>query len=271
MSFSGAVSHALIETWDGERWTIVPSPGPPAGISYSLAGISCPTPVSCIAVGYASTHAGRQLALSEAWNGVAWRVLTTPLPANGSSALWAVSCDSATSCTAVGTANQALVETWDGSRWRIETLATPPGAEATALFGVSCATTRACMAVGFASYPRQGILPLAERWDGGTWSSVRMPLPVSTANGTDPAAVACTSPSSCTAVGNYFQPNEHSTAFAEVWNGVGWRNLAVPTPSGTVVSALTGVSCDRSGCTGVGYTSPVSNLQVTLAVGRDTP
>jgi hypothetical protein len=269
MSFSGAVSHALVETWNGERWAIVPTPRPPAGTSYSLTGVSCAMPVVCIAVGYESTNAG-QLALSEAWNGAAWRVLTTPRPANAASnALWAVSCDSATSCTAVGTANQALVETWNGSRWRLETLATPPGAQATALFGVSCPTTRACMAVGFASYPRQGILPLAERWDGSTWSSVRMPLPASTANGTDPAAVACTTPSSCTAVGYYFQPNEHSTAFAEVWNGVRWTNQATPTPAGTVVSALSGVSCDRSGCTAVGYTSGVSNLQVTLAVGRD--
>jgi hypothetical protein len=124
------------------------------------------------------------------------------------------------------------------------------------------------MAVGFASY-RQGILPIAERWDGSAWSFLRMPLPVTTANGTDPAAVACTTPSSCTAVGYYFQPNEHSTAFAEAWNGVRWSDQAIPTPAGTVVSALTGVSCDRRGCTGVGYTSPVSNLQVTLAVGRD--
>jgi hypothetical protein len=98
-----------------------------------------------------------------------------------------------------------------------------------------------------------------------------MPLPASTANGTDPAAVSCTTPSSCTAVGYYFQPNEHSTAFAEVWNGLRWSNQAIPAPAGTVVSALSGVSCDRRGCTGVGYTSGVSNLQVTLAVGRSAP
>jgi hypothetical protein len=266
----GSGSSALVEAWDGQRWTVVPSPRPPAGNSYSLAGVSCATPAACIAVGSEANGAGAQHALSEAWNGTDWRVLQTPRPAGASqSALRAVSCDTAASCTAVGSANQALVEAWNGSRWRIETLATPPGAQATALFGVSCSTTRVCMAVGFASYT-QGILPLAERWDGSTWSSVHMPLPASTANGTDPAAVACTTPSSCTAVGNYFQPNEHSTAFAEVWDGARWHNQATPTPAGSVLSALYGVSCN-SGCTGAGFSTGVSNLQVTLAVGRNAP
>jgi hypothetical protein len=224
--------------------------------------------VRCIAVGYSATDAG-QVALSEAWNGASWRVLQTPQPAgSGMSELWGVSCSSPASCTAVGSADMALVETWNGSGWRIATPAAPPGAQATALYGVSCSRTTDCMAVGFAVFSRRGILPLAERWNGTTWSTPHMPLPSTTANGTDPAAVACSSPGSCTAVGAYFQPNEHSTGFAEEWNGVRWSNQRVPSPADTVLSALEGVACDGRGCIATGYTSGVSNLQVTWAVGR---
>jgi hypothetical protein len=46
---------------------------------------------------------GSQLTLAEAWNGTSWTLLTTPKPSGAvESELVAVSCNSATTCTAFG-------------------------------------------------------------------------------------------------------------------------------------------------------------------------
>ena len=269
-AFDGVVTRALVETWDGRHWRIAATPDPPSGTSYALLGVSCTGQQSCLAVGDTATTAG-QSPLSEVWDGTIWRLLRTPRPASGNvNELEAVSCIRSTACTAVGFGAMAFAETWDGHSWRLVSVAQPAGAMSTLLFGVSCSSATACMAVGSA-VAMQGVLPLADRWDGNTWSSSVMPLPSPQAAGSNPAAVTCTSASSCVAAGYYFQPNQHSTAFVESWDGVRWTDQGVPTPAGTVLSALNGVSCDRKGCIATGSSSAASSIQVTLAVGSGSP
>ena len=130
----------------------VPLPhGSPGGI---LTAVSCTSPRACTATG-ANFSTGPTLA--ERWNGTRWRVQPTPYPANSGTShqeveLNAVSCASATACTASGEyapggQSAYFLEAWNGHRWRLVTAPHPAGFVAGALNGVSCAPAR-CTAVG---------------------------------------------------------------------------------------------------------------------------
>jgi hypothetical protein len=120
---------------------------------------------------------GIGLTLAERWNGSSWAVRATPNPAGATqSFLNAVSCISATACTAVGIYtdsggnNLTLAERWDGSNWAIQATPNPSVASASYLLGLSCTAATACIAVG--DYLNSGVsvtsgtryMTLAERW-----------------------------------------------------------------------------------------------------------
>src|SRR5436309_267227 len=48
---SGAHVHALIESWDGNRWTMQRTPAPAGATSTALSAVDCPRPQACLAVG----------------------------------------------------------------------------------------------------------------------------------------------------------------------------------------------------------------------------
>jgi hypothetical protein len=122
--------------WNGTSWTDQATAGPP---SASLDAVSCTAASSCEAVGQITDQNGQVSTLAEVWNGSAWAIQPTPnpTPAQGST-LTAVSCTSATSCTATGT----QIEVWDGTSWSIQS------APQNSLTGVSCGATQMCTAVG---------------------------------------------------------------------------------------------------------------------------
>ena len=111
--------QTLVESWDGSTWTVSPSPSPSATQNY-LRGVSCLSDTSCVADGYYGGATNYET-LVETWDGTSWSVVPSPNPDGSSgSSLAAISCVSATSCTAVGNATigstpQSLIETWDGS------------------------------------------------------------------------------------------------------------------------------------------------------------
>ncbi|MGO8875207.1 MAG: hypothetical protein ACLQNG_05500 [Acidimicrobiales bacterium] len=109
--------------------------------------------------------------------------------------------------------------------------------------------------------------PLAALWDGSKWTLDEAAKPAGSPSSTL-TSVACTSASSCMAVGSY----EHgggSLAFADLWNGAHWTVKAVPNPAGARSSALSGVAClSTASCVAVGsYGSGRSEL--TLAESWD--
>jgi hypothetical protein len=119
------------------------------------------------------------------------------------------------------------------------------------LFWVSCPAANSCMAVGTYTMTSGVSVNLAERWNGSTWRIVPTPNPRGIAF-SGLLAIACTSPSACTAVGGSTSMTGQSAALAERWNGVRWRIQPTPrVPKGGVL--LTGVSCaSASACTAVG-------------------
>ena len=80
--------------------------------------------------------------------------------------------------TGRGGAGVALAEQRTGAHWSLQRHCTaPPGARAALFFGVSCLSATACTAVGSATGRTGRTRPLAERWDGSSWSVQRTPAP----------------------------------------------------------------------------------------------
>jgi hypothetical protein len=242
----------LAEAWNGSSWSVMPAP-PPAGARRSfLNGVSCASATACTAVGSYQTGSGKHVTLAERWNGTAWSLQPTPNPASPPrSALAAVSCTSASTCTAVGNSvdnsggnSRTLAERWNGTTWSIQP--TPNNPHGNFLTGVSCPSPAACIAVG-----GNNGAPLVEAWNGTSWSIPPTPA----TGGAQLNSVSCASASACTAVG--------SGAFAERWDGTSWS--IQPIPSIHDNAALTGVSCTTtSACTAVGY-----DLEATVGEAWD--
>src|SRR5205823_2063650 len=92
--------------WDGTAWTRQPVPSPPSTAQFTseaFEGVSCFSASACVAVGWYNTGAST-VPLIETWNGATWAIQSSPASFTAPfNALYAVSCTSATACTAVGT------------------------------------------------------------------------------------------------------------------------------------------------------------------------
>jgi hypothetical protein len=236
-----------------------------------LYGASCTSASACTAVGDYENSGGTFVSLAERWNGTAWSSQTSANP-SGSSATYlnAVSCASATACTAVGNyvsgvgGSVTLAEAWNGTTWSVQTTPNPSGATSSFLEAVSCTSTSACTAVGY--YFSSGTYEtLAEAWNGTTWSLQTTATPSgaidSVLNG-----VSCTSASACIATGYYENSTGTTNTLAEVWNGTTWTVQTTANPTGSTDSELYGVSCtSASACTSTGDYVTSGGATVTLA------
>jgi len=160
-------------------------------------------------------------------------------------------------------------------------LAGPAGASASqqvinaSLNSVSCPAANDCMAAGWFLGQIPGTsgfqnFPLAEHWNGSTWTVLPTPAPRHPGGGELLSSVSCASSTSCMAVGQTqveVPPGvtiQHP--FAESWNGTRWQ--AVPTPKMAHTGAtLNGVSCTSgSDCMAVGNVgTPQNDTMFTLA------
>jgi len=152
-------TRALAEAWNGTRWQIQPVPSPVAGATDSqLSAVSCTSPRACTAVGSYTDSTFTTMTLAYKWDGKTWTVRPTPNPpgfaTSGDSpvSLNAVSCASATACTAIGDyapdgQPTAFAEAWTRTRWTLQATTAPAGASATQLTAVLC-NPRRCTAVG---------------------------------------------------------------------------------------------------------------------------
>ncbi|MFZ0666945.1 MAG: hypothetical protein WAM97_14430 [Acidimicrobiales bacterium] len=240
-------SVPMSEGWNGEDWSIQPVPIEPGTVGAALYGVACPSSTMCLAVGVDASNNP----VAEIWNGSEW--ITQHVPTvNGGGVLKKVSCVSATDCIAVGVYglknHQGMIEQWNGKTWEI--LKTPKGQGE--LASVSC-VSGGCMAVGDAPNSSETPIPLAETWDGTTWTPTIAPSPAGSVQAQF-LSVSCTSFKSCVAVGVSYDNNGNPSALAESWNGKTWTiGAPVGPPDGSL--GLTGVSCpSATDCVAVGYT-----------------
>jgi hypothetical protein len=223
----------LFATWNGKSLRTGRMHAPPhTAQAVTIAGVSCVTASDCVAVGDYSFGIGarpgagaRERTLAEQWNGGSWRVLST-VNVSRWNGLAAVSCASADNCTAVGgSENQsALAEHWNGKTWRVEPVSSLTNRATIGylqLTGVSCPAAKFCVATG--SY--NGVVPLAETWNGTKWRLTRLPLRANQSAWL--SGVACASSAACMAVGT----GPTGGAWAEVYAHGVWKQWAPKNPA----------------------------------------
>jgi hypothetical protein len=214
-------------------WTIQPSPDPSGALASGLAAVSCSGSNWCVAVGASSYPSGHQIPNQK-----------------------------------------ALVEQFSSGRWTIASTPAIAGATSTSLSDVSCPGADFCVAVGSAQFagPHPSPVPLAEMWNGTSWSDGMLPVP---SGGSEPAltAVSCATPGVCVAVGNYIDDKSDTyRPLAEQLGDSVWAMVQTPVPpigGGTIAnSELTDIACPSLvSCEAVGDVTYNDTLQKVFAYG----
>jgi hypothetical protein len=168
----------LAGVWDGRAWTLQQPANTRTSFDTALKSVACPSAERCLAVGYVQLASGTYVPLTEAWDGVRWRMIAGPANPHASiyGELDGVSCVTPDGCTAVGYrlapsgTSSSVAVSWDGSTWQTQTVPGIAGATNTALFAVDCPSTATCSSVG--GYRRQTLVSVAfaAAWDGSAWS-----------------------------------------------------------------------------------------------------
>jgi hypothetical protein len=245
-SNSSWVGMAMGQIWNGSTWTYSGALGNFGGKNGVLNGVSCDGNESCVSVG----SFGSSLGVPEMWAQLSaekapWATYILGKPAGSSQGeLNDVSCQG--KCMAVGykmvsgddktyaVQFDRVAETWLDTKSVEKSNAT--------LKGISCTEANFCVAVGSA-----GTGPLAEIWNGKSWSAPAAQPPVP--GSWESAAlnsINCLTTSWCMASGT-LKRNEAGTSyfrpFADIWSAGTWSTTAgIPWGSNTNVSAQ-GISC----------------------------
>jgi hypothetical protein len=124
-------------TWNGKSFASGVLRTPPHSFqAVTVSGVSCASPVACVAVGDYSygvtampSASARDKVLAEQWNGSKWRVSLLPLPPgdNHSARLNGVSCASRSACAAVGVSGNgtSYAEVYASGKWRLSATVNP--------------------------------------------------------------------------------------------------------------------------------------------------
>lgn len=269
---SGAVPLA---EWNG---TAAPLPSPYLATTTSLGALSCDSPGSCTAVGYATPSGiagsyGNYAPLADTLSGGAW---STAEPAIGDTylILQADSCLTAW-CMAAGfeeiqtVASQytlvPAVAVDAGGSWTQQPTTGALALQNAELTGVSCTSTTNCVAVGQYLNANGFDEPLILTWDGTGWTQVTLGAFEATTNYASLSAVSCADASDCAAVGEYQDSNANTRSLAVVLAGGTWtpEGLGSLYPSVETSSYLDGVSCPLPGqCEAVGGFLPAGGASV---------
>ncbi len=241
------------EIWNGIRWRMEPN----HLTRVSLDSVTCLSLSFCMAAG--STAA--------LWGGSTWAPQAIALPPGSEGEFTGVSCSSTSACTLVGSdflgaLFQPVIERWNGTSWSTQRAPAPPAAVyISTLLDVSCASSTRCIAVGFAwTSGNDEFVPIAERWNGQSWSMQSVPNPgAGSAGFARLNAVSCVSNGVCMAVGTL-----NGASFAERWNGKSWSIESIP--NATEIS-FESVSCaSPTMCTAAG--TAYVNFADVPAVGQ---
>jgi hypothetical protein len=258
---SRGFEHPLAERWDGSQWTLTTTVPAPNGLGARLLGLSCVSPIACVAVGNSEQIGSPDLVrtvyrpFAERWNGKSWSSIVPNIGISRSATLTSVSCSTARACVAVGMFGNlqfdalplgGVMASWNGRRWTRIAAPAPPGRQIV-LTSIACTKAGICTAGG-SYWLRSTTLvsaPLVERRAraGGGWSyrTLPVPFPASAAalrKGRDSelatTSVSCASGAACTLIGFYRHENVGSSRwpqFSEVWNGARWRLVTMTDPA----------------------------------------
>lgn len=246
----------MVDHWDGTRWSLSPVLYPTASFSdgngntsigqANASAVAAVAPDDVWLAGYFLDSSGNENgSFIEHWDGSTWSVVS--FPDQRQVALQGLYAASATGVWAVGlfdgTDRAPIVLHWDGRTWSAETSPIPSGHEDAVFSSVSGTSPDDVWAVGDSFDISLGqFVPLAEHWDGQSWSAVPIPFAASTAShGTYFAGVAAISPADAWAVGEYQDTrdaqNESFQYLLAHWDGQSWQLVGAPqasTPHGFI-------------------------------------
>jgi hypothetical protein len=223
---SGNVQTA-IETLAGGVWTPHEAPLPadaaaPGHQRDLLGSVACPASGSCTTVGSFAATNGNVQGLIETLSEGNWTPTEAPLPSNAPtsnafSALDVVTCPAVGACVALGWYYDSgdnyhtVAESLSGGTWTPTELPLPthpaprnPANPGQGIGGVSCPSTGSCIAVGSYFDKSHKDKAVIETMAGGLWSTIKAPLPTTSAatQASDLHDVTCSSDGACAAVGS---------------------------------------------------------------------
>jgi hypothetical protein len=127
---------------------------------------------------------------------------------------------------------------------------------------VSCVTSTFCMATGTAGLTTSDDVPLAQQWNGTSWTN-EFPQNPTGSTESQLEGVSCVATSWCMAVG--YTGVADITALAEAWNGATWSMVPTPAIVTSTNTQLAAISCtSTTDCIAVGLQKPSSGY-ITLA------
>jgi hypothetical protein len=268
------LGKTLIEHWNGQAWTRIPSPTAPSGqdIGSYLLSVSAISAKNAWAVGiYRQCVSGRYCGATGPlnlrplilhWNGSRWRYVRAPA-LDDSDWLSAVDAVSARDVRIVGYTSPrmgsraaTLITRWNGARWTSVQVASPSRGGDSAFYGVTTLSATQAWAVGeqtakvawngTASAPTK---LLVEHWNGHSWKAVSAPgisLPASPSSAQALNAAAAISAANVWAVGGAANDadvnNPVSLALIEHWNGHSWKTVPVHDPTAPDLAGVAAVS-----------------------------
>jgi hypothetical protein len=221
--------HALVEHWNGSRWTLVKSPDLDALASVDMLSRRD---------GWAAGFPSYSPLVIERWDGSAWR-LSHPAKVAGYAELGSVAAVRREDVWAVGAqvnsppfVSRPLIEHWNGGSWRV--LASRGGGE---LLAVTALSPNDVWAVGdTAKDAGDRSLTRAQFWDGASWKVVPTPSPDRSLN--QLAGVSAMSSMDVWAVGSY---GLFDHRLVEHWDGQRWQIVRPPNVIGRL-SAVAAIS-----------------------------
>jgi hypothetical protein len=250
---AAGISRTLIEKWDGTSWTGVPSPN--FGHTFNqLIGVAASDATHAFAVGERNNPNDRVRTLIEQFDGTSWSVVPSPNRGPGASFLTGVTAVASNDVWAVGTRDltsggQApLVEHWDGTAWSYVPSPYFHGSPQTVLSDVSAVSSTDVWAVGTYYAGKHQYQPLAEHWDGTSWSKV---LAASPGVGFSFSSLTALAADDVWAVG---YSSNGSGPFAEHWDGSSWSIVTTTNPGSN--SVFLGVAAAGGSVYAAGSTDP---------------
>lgn len=249
-------------------------PEPGGNADSFLTGVQCFSASACLAVGDYINPAGKQLAMAERWEGHRWELQAMPSPTGQDlTYLTAVSCFSASTCTAVGYSQQGIADTatvavrWNGTAWQLQS--TPnvgrrgrqPSQQRVVPDRVGVHGGRELRAG-----PDWPVLGRALGWcwvDRDGRCQPRRRQPGRRQRQCVLSSVACPSVHACVAVGSWNGGKKSGGALVENWDGTKWAVQSTPTGG---LDAVVAVSCSATAA--CGCDRRWIGRSVRLAVGR---
>jgi hypothetical protein len=224
---------AMIETWNGAKWTLHNVTASSASSMLQVAGVSCATSSFCVLDGDSFTVSSSSATIGTwlaAWNGKN----LTRMKSTVAMMPTAVSCATRSNCAVTGinpdiASNAAATtisstEIWNGKAWRQATVTWPEATGESMTFGLSCYAVRSCEMVGLDGPAAENSEDaVAVSFTGTASKRQAVPAPAK-GDSTVLTGVSCLPSGTCVAVGETGKTNASSSSvMTGVWNGRAWR------------------------------------------------